>query len=135
MIGLDTNVLIRYIVRDDDRQAKVATKLIESSCTADDPGFVNLVVLCEISWVLGRGYQYDRQTVAAVIRGLLTSVELEVEASETVWRALRAFEQGKADFADAFIGAHNRAQHVSPTYTFDRKASNLADFVLLGTKS
>lgn len=134
MIGLDTNVLIRYIVRDDARQTQDATELIESMCTADDPGFVNLIVLCEISWVLTRGYQYNRRTVADVIRSILTSVELEVEESETVWRALSSFERDKADFADFIIGTHNRTRHATPTYTFDRKAAEHTDFVLLGAK-
>ena len=131
MIGLDTNVLVRYIVRDDEQQAEAATALIESQCTVDDPGFVDLVVLCEISWVLARGYRYSRGTVADVIRGILTAVELEVEESETVWRALASMERGNADFADYVIGAHNRAHHASPTYTFDTKAATHADFRIL----
>ena len=131
MIGLDTNILIRYIVRDDPAQAQKATELIEIKCTADDPGFVNLVVLCEISWVLARGYGYDRKTVADVIRSLLASVELEIEESETAWHALSAFERNQADFADFIIGAHNRTQHAAPTYTFDRRAAGHPDFVLV----
>jgi predicted nucleic-acid-binding protein len=130
VIGLDTNILIRYIVRDDALHAQNATDLIESMCTADDPGFVNLVVLCEISWVLARGYRYDRKTVADVIRNILTSVELEVEESETAWRALSSFERDKADFADYIIGAHNRTKHAAPTYTFDRRAVDHPDFRL-----
>jgi len=131
MIGLDSNVLIRYIVRDNPIQARKATDLIESRCTADDPGFVSLVVLCEISWVLARGYRYDRKTVALVIRNLLTSIELEIEESETAWQALSSFERDKADFADFIIGAHNRTQHATPTYTFDRRAADHSDFALL----
>ncbi len=68
MIGLDTNVLIRYIVRDDQRQAAAATRLIESRCTPDDPGLINRIVLCELVWVLSRGYGYDRQMTARVVR-------------------------------------------------------------------
>jgi predicted nucleic-acid-binding protein len=131
VIGLDTNVLIRYIVRDDAQQAQAATELIESTCTSDTPGFVNLVVLCEISWVLSRGYGYDRKTVAGVLRNILTAVELEVEESETAWRALATFEKEKADFADYVIGVHNRACGAVPTYTFDRRAADHADFSIL----
>lgn len=131
MIGLDTNVLIRYIVRDDEAQADAATRLIESRCTEDEPGFVNLVVLCEISWVLARGYKYDRETVAQVIRGLLSAAELAVDQSETAWRALTAFEAGRADFADYVIGAHNRGEQAHPTYTFDRSAATHPDFMLI----
>jgi predicted nucleic-acid-binding protein len=131
MIGLDTNVLIRYIVRDDEAQAVAATRLIESRCTADEPGFVNLVVLCEVSWVLSRGYKYDRATVAQVIRGILRAAELAVEQSESVWRALVAYEAGGADFADYLIGTQNRSFLAHPTYTFDRSAAKHPDFSLV----
>ena len=135
MIGLDTNVLVRYIVRDDARQAERATTLIETACTAETPGFVNLVVLCETAWVLARGYKYDRKIVSDVIRGILTSVELEVEESETVWRALSSYEAGKADFSDFIIGSHNRNRQAAPTYTFDRTAAAHADFSLVAAKA
>ena len=131
MIGLDTNVLIRYIVQDDEQQATAAADLIETGCTADTPGFVSLVVLCEICWVLARGYKYDRKTVASVVRHMLTSIELNIEESDTAWRALASFEAGKADFADFIIGAHNRNHHAAPTYTFDRRAAMHADFELV----
>ena len=134
MIGLDTNVLVRYIVRDDEGQAALATDLIESHCTAEDPGFVNLIVLCETVWVLARGYRYDRATVAGVVRGILGAVELEVESSEIAWQALRAFERGKADFADYVIGACNRTHHASTTYTFDTRAAAHSDFSLVTPK-
>jgi predicted nucleic-acid-binding protein len=134
IIGLDTNVLIRYIVRDDEGQAALATELIESQCTVEEPGFVDLIVLCETAWVLARGYRYDRATVAGVVRGILSAAELEIESSETAWQALRAFERGKADFADYVIGACNRAHHVSTTYTFDAMAAAHSDFSLVAAQ-
>ncbi len=100
MIGLDTNVLVRYIVRDDEKQSQAATRLIESKCTVDAPGLVNLIVLCELAWVLTRGYGYGRDMVGRVIRRILSVQELKVENAELAWRAIRQFEQGKADFAD-----------------------------------
>lgn len=69
--------------------------------------------------------------MAGVIWGLLSSLELEVEASETAWRALAALERGKADFADYVIGSHNRTHHASTTYTFDTKAATHPDFSLV----
>lgn len=131
MIGLDTNVLIRYIVCDDQKQAQKATELIETMCMPDSPGFICLVVLCEICWVLSRGYRYDRTVVCGVLRNILTAVELNVEESETVWRALRAYEKGGADFADYLLAEHNRENHAAPTYTFDRKAAAHPVFKLL----
>lgn len=123
MIGLDTNVLIRYIVRDDPDQAKAATRLVESECTSDNPGLIHPIVLCEMVWVLSRGYGYDRMTVARVIRRLLSVQELRVSGAESAWRALRRFEQGKADFADYLIGVSNQEGKASVTYTFDQRAA------------
>ncbi len=134
MIGLDTNILVRYIVQDNIRQAKRATELIESMCTADDPGFINLVVICEVCWVLASGYKYDREIIASIIRNMLTSVELMVEESETVWRSLSAFEKGQAGLADYIIGSHNQTKHTTTTYTFDRKAAKHQSLTLLTLK-
>ncbi len=123
MIGLDTNVLARYIVRDDEKQSKAATRLIESRCTADNPGLVSSIVLCELAWVLTRGYGYRRDMVGRVIARILSVQELQVEDAESAWRAVRLFEQGKADFADYLIGISNRENKAEVTYTFDGKAA------------
>jgi len=122
MIGLDTNVLVRYIVRDDEVQSEAATRLIESRCTPESPGFVSSIVLCELTWVLTRGYGYRRDMVGRVIRRMLSVQELRVENAELAWRAVRLFEQGKADFADYLIGVSNRESKADVTYTFDRRA-------------
>lgn len=131
MIGLDTNVLVRYIVQDDPAQSKLATKFIEQQCTSESPGRVNIVVLCELTWVLTRGYGYDRPTVARVLRGILTSPELCVAEGEGVWQALKIYEQGAADFADCLIGILNRHVGASATVTFERKAAKQSCFELL----
>lgn len=122
MIGLDTNVLVRYVVRDDEREARAATKLIESRCSAEDPGIVTLVVLCELVWVLLRGYRYERPVVVKVLRGILSAQELRVEDSDLAWIALRSFEQGRADFSDFVIALSGHAAGAEATYTFDRQA-------------
>lgn len=132
MIGLDTNVLVRFIVRDDPRQAEAATRLIESRCTAETPGLVSAIVLCELVWVLTRGYGYSRQEVARVIRRILTVQELRVEAPELAWRAIRRFETGRADFADYWIGLSNREAKADATFTFDVKAAESDLFEQVG---
>ena len=128
MIGLDTNVLVRYIVRDDPRQTASATRLIESRCQAHDPGLVTLVVLCELVWVLDRGYGYGRPAIAGVLRGLLAADDLQVERSELAWQALNLYEQEQADFSDYVIGLSNRAQKAEATFTFDKRAAGSALF-------
>jgi len=122
MIGLDTNVLVRYIVRDEEKQSAAATRLIEAKCTTDNPGRVSSIVLCELAWVLTRGYGYSRAMVGRVIRRILAVQELQAEKPELAWQAVRLFEQGRADFADFLIGLSNRENKAEVTYTFDTKA-------------
>ena len=131
MIGLDTNILVRYIVRDDPRQTKAATQLIESRCTSEDPGLVASIVLCELVWVLDCAYGYDRAAISAVIRRLLTVEELQTEASDLAWSALNLYEVGKADFADYMIGLVNQTQKVETTFTLDHQLAKAPLFQLL----
>jgi predicted nucleic-acid-binding protein len=132
MIGLDTNVLVRYLVRDDARQAASATRVIESLCHPEDPGVVTLVVLCELVWVLDRGYGYERASIAGVLRRILSADDLHVEHSELAWQSLNLYEEGEADFADYLIGLCGRAQKAEITYTFDRRAAKSPLFRILG---
>lgn len=131
MIGLDTNVLVRYIVQDDPEQARLATDALETQCTSKSPGRINAIVLCELVWVLSRGYGYDRQVVSSVIRRILSSPELSVEEDEAVWHALKIYEQGTADFSDYLLGLLNHRAGASHTLTFDRKAAKETFFELL----
>ena len=124
MIGLDTNVLVRYIVRDDPRQTAAATRLIESRCKAHDPGIVTLVVLCELVWVLDRGYGYGRPAIVAVLRRILAADDLQVEQADLAWQALKLYEQERADFSDYVIGLSNREKKAEATYTFDCRAAD-----------
>lgn len=131
MIGLDTNVLARFIVQDDPVQAKAATRLIESKCQADEPGFISILVLVELSWVLGRAYGYSRSQVFQVVEALLLTTELRVERPDIVRVALRSFGAGSADFADCLIASTNAANGCETTFTFDRRASRVAGFSLV----
>ncbi len=93
MIGLDTNVLVRYIVQDDPDQSAAAERLIEGRCTAQAPGYVSVLVLAELVWVLTSAYDYKKVAVIPVIRQLLRAAELAVEDRQTVWAALREFDR------------------------------------------
>ena len=90
MIGLDTNFLVRYIVQDDAAQVAAATALIEGECDAENPAWVDCVVLCELVWVLESAYDYSRATVVDVLRTMLTSAELRIETSDMAWSALHS---------------------------------------------
>jgi predicted nucleic-acid-binding protein len=128
VIGLDTNVLVRYLVEDDSAQSSKAAHLIETRCTEDAPGFVNRVVLCELVWVLESAYDYPRATVAATLESLLRTAELEVDAADAAWPALTAYRGGDVDFSDALIGRLNRNAGCDGTATFDKGAASLDDF-------
>ena len=131
MIALDTNVLLRYIVRDDARQAAAATKLIESSCRPESPGVIALVVMCELVWVLESGYRYRREQVAGILRKVLGSQDLRVERSDLAWQALNRYETGPADYADYVIGLCGKEEKAESTWTFDRRAAGSPLFKVL----
>ncbi len=131
MIGLDTNVLVRYIVHDDPGQSAAAERLIESRCTAQAPGYVSVPVLVELVWVLTSAYDYEKAAVIPVIRQLLLTAEFEIEDRQTVWAALREFESGGANFADYLIAHRNHARGCTRTYTFDLRAGRGSHFALV----
>lgn len=128
MIGLDTNVLVRYFTQDDPQQSARAARLIESRCTTHDPGYIPAVTLCELVWVLDSGYGYARRDIARLLCGILTTSALMVEQSDRAWEALRRYETGKAGFADYLIGAACTEVGATPVFTFDRHAAVGAPF-------
>ena len=86
MIGIDTNVLVRYIVQDDEEQAAIATQSIEA-CSVGAPGWISVIVLCETVWVLSRAYGYEKATIQAVLQRIFLASELVVEQQEQGWSA------------------------------------------------
>jgi predicted nucleic-acid-binding protein len=132
VIGLDTNVIVRYVTQDDARQSAAASRLFERVLTTERPGFVGLVTLCELAWVLADCYDAGKTRIAAVIEGLLVSRQLVVEDAEFVWKALRTWDKSSADFSDALLGQVLRARGCEKVVTFDKAAAKLPDFELLG---
>jgi len=124
MIGVDTNVLIRYITQDDETQSTLASNWIEENCSIESPGWISVIVLCEIVWVLSRAYGYDRESIQLVLQRIFQAGELAVEQQEYAWSALRDYAHGSADFSDYLIAHINHAVGCKHTVTFDRKASN-----------
>ncbi|QJR14654.1 PIN domain-containing protein [Usitatibacter palustris] len=131
MIALDTNVVIRYLAQDEPRQSAAATRLLEKTLTAQNPGFICLVTLCEIAWVLEECYGADRDRIRAVVEGLLGTKQIEVESAELAWKALRAWQGTRADLSDAIIGQVGLAHGASKVVTFDKAAAKLSGFELL----
>ena len=131
MIGLDTNVLIRILVVDDAGQAELARQYLGQNCTASDPGFVNLVVVCELIWTLDRFYGLGRQEIANAVAFLLEQENIIVEERLHVASALQQLLKKGADPADLLIAEINRANGCEATATFDRKAAKLDGFTLI----
>ena len=130
MIGLDTNVLVRYIMQDDLKQSPLATRLIESR-SVESRGFVPLVSVVELFWVMSSAYELDRGQLIAALEGLLRTKELVVERAEIVWKALRIFQTANVDFADCLIERSAAAAGCEKTMTFDRGAAKSAGLTLL----
>jgi predicted nucleic-acid-binding protein len=122
VIGLDTNVLVRYIMQDDARQSVLATRLVES-LSVESPGFVPLVSVVELAWVLSSAYALDRGQVVQAFETLLRTKEIAVERAEIVWKALRVFQSANADFADCLIERSAAVAGCDRTMTFDRSAA------------
>jgi predicted nucleic-acid-binding protein len=130
MIGLDTNVIVRYIMQDDPGQAAKATTLIEG-LAAEAPGFVPLVSVVELVWVLSSSYKLTRSQITQVLDVLLRSKQLLVDQAEHVVRALRAYSAGTADFADCMIERTASAAGCAKTMTFDVAAAKTAAMTLI----
>lgn len=123
MIGIDTNVLVRYIAQDDPAQSKRANRLIENECSAAIPGFISLVVLVELAWVSESCYGASRGEVAEMVRRILSIRQLVVQDAEVAWKAVRVFESSKADFADCLVERMAAAAGCSAVMTFDKAAA------------
>lgn len=129
MIGLDTNVLVRYIAQDDPDQSARATELIESF-DENHRGFISTVALVELHWVLRRAYKVGHADAAAIIRKLLESQELSLQEPDLVRRALTHLRDD-LDFSDAVISEAGEAAGAVHTATFDRRASRLRGMTLM----
>jgi predicted nucleic-acid-binding protein len=129
MIGLDTNILVRYLVQDDPVQSLRATELIERRLTPDNPGFISIVAMIETVRVLDRSYGFAAQEIAATVERILEAETLAVENEREVFTAMISLKDGRM-FADAIIGALGRKAGCSYTFTFDRKALRLPEFRL-----
>lgn len=131
MIGLDTNVLVRYLTQDDPVQSAQANAFIEEQLSPAEPGIIGHIVMCEVSWVLSRAYGYPRQQVANALGALLTCREFQVESPDLGILALQDYRQGTADFSDYLLGRAHQRLGATHTVTFDRKAAQAAQFTLL----
>ena len=130
MIALDTNVLARYLIRDDSEQAEAARSLLES-LTVDRPGYVCREVSVELVWVLERAYGYSRDRIATILEELVATEGLVIEAADDVARAALRYREAGAGFSDLMILAAAERSGAHPGYTFDQKVARLEGVTLL----
>ena len=130
MIGLDTNVLVRYIMQDDPKQAAKATKLIES-LSVEAPGFVPTIALVELGWVLSSSYGLTRAQLGQAFESLLRTKEFVIDRADQLLKALRVFNASSADLADCLIERAAAGVGCDRTMTFDVGAAKVAGMTLI----
>ena len=132
MIGLDTNVLVRYFAQDEPKQSAAARQLFQTRLTRDSPGHVNVVTMAETLWVLKRLYAAERGELAQVVENLLAAPNIVVERRASVRKALRTYATSSAaGFADCLIAHLNTDAGCAHTLTFDRGAAKVTGFELI----
>ena len=129
MLGIDTNVLVRFLVRDDENQFQKARKLILREVRAGRPLFVSQLVLLESEWVLRSRYDYQKDDIVNVVSALLDAADVQLEDESEIEQALYVWRDNNTEFADCLIGARNSQLGCSATATFDAKAARLPGFV------
>ena len=136
MRGIDTNVLVRYIVQDDPEQSRQATHFIERTCSGEESSiFITGIVLCELVWVLETSYEYPKESIIPVLEKILKTRQFCIYQSEILWNCFHDYQQINIDFADSYIAHLNASNSCEYTVTFDKKASRLKQFKQLNDKN
>ena len=135
MIGIDTNVLVRFIVRDDEKQFLMAKEIFENNLTKENPGYVNLVVSCELSWLLLRTYKIPKDIFIQITNSLICKSQLVFQYEEALLKAVETFKEINADFHDILIHHANAENDTNITLTFDKNAAKRINGFQLVEKS
>ena len=130
MIGLDTNILVRYLAQDDAVQSPIANDLVERRLSSEKPGFISVVAMAETVWVLRRSYRMKGPALAACIARLLQADVLLVQHQPAVHAAMVAYRDRNVDFGDALIGLLGMQAGCTQSVTFDRDALRQPGFAL-----
>jgi predicted nucleic-acid-binding protein len=131
MIGLDTNVLVRYLVQDDAKQAAQATQLIEHKLTPTNPGFISLIVLLELYWVLTSLYSVTTTEWLQALDDLLASQSIQMEHRDVVQATIQVCQNKKAGFVDVLISQVASSAGCTQTLTFDKAAARFAGMAMV----
>jgi predicted nucleic-acid-binding protein len=131
MIGIDTNILVRYLTEDDKAQSEISAKLIAEHSGKEASIFINNIVLCELIWVLEFGYKYSKPQIIMLLKEMLGTIEFAFEDHEMLWQVVMEYEIVSADFSDILIGKLNVKGGCLWTATFDKKAAKIDRFKIL----
>ena len=131
MIGIDTNVLVRYLTQDDPRQADLATRFVEHDLGPHERGHISLVTLAELNWVMRTRYAASREAMSEALLRIIADRRFAIQDEHAAWVALDAYRAPGIDFADALIAAVDRLHGCSRTVTFDRGAARVQGMSLL----
>jgi len=131
VIGLDTNILVRYFTQDNKAEDQKATEVIEKQCSKDNPGFIHDVVLCELVWVLDSCYECPKEVISSTLEKILTTTQFQVAHRNHVWEALQIFRKSKADFSDCLIGVKNSFSGCRRTMSFDKSLKDINHFSVI----
>jgi predicted nucleic-acid-binding protein len=129
--GLDTNVLVRYLIKDDLRQWQIADRLIDDIAAASETCFINNIVLCELVWVLKSAYKLSREELVEILEKILQVIAFDFEDRKAALWAVQQMKAGNADFADYLIGRVNQQAGCTETVTFDAKLKGSDGFSCL----
>ena len=130
MIGIDTNVLVRFFAQDDRAQSAMANRAF-AALSKQQPGFISLIVLCELVWVLEDLYATKKPRLIEILGTLFESNELVIESQSLAWQALRQFTQAQLDFSDSLMAQIGLNAGCTHTITFDKSAGKSMGFTLL----
>lgn len=131
MIGLDTNILVRYFVQDEPKQARVASDLIEKSGKIGEIFYLNVIVLCELVWVLESLYKIKKKDIVNLLDAIFFTSQFEIESRDEVRKVFDDFKNANMDFADCLIGVLNKKSGCIKTLTFDKGTKGSAHFEIL----
>lgn len=131
MRGLDTNVLVRYLVRDDRQQAEKASAAIQKAAAGGRRCYINHLVFCELVWVLESAYDYPKKEIAGVLDKILVTKQFDVDSKDLVNQAVHDYRNGKGDLADYLIGRVNTGKGCETTLTFDRLLKSHPHFTMI----
>jgi predicted nucleic-acid-binding protein len=133
MIAIDTNILVRYLTQDDLAQAKIVDNFLKKYFGNSQSIFINNIVLCEVVWVLERGYKYTKALIASAIRSILSTEEFAFEHQNILWIALEEYELKSFDFSDSLIAQINKHHGAEKTLMLDKEAVDNSLFSYIET--